>query len=336
MSVEAAFEFLQDLRSAIPVVWWKVQCYHYVRKTRQVTRYRNGDAFTTMQVYYERINSQTRSAAFNWSHCGARDASKTLIGLENFFATRIKFTKGFSFCSIDSEVEFDMQRSSFFHAQERNDDYMETREGLDLLHVPFKSNLMVYSSRTPWYISQCVYWIFSFILLSWPLRILIEYNTAYVHYHILKVFGCSSTPHLSREATMCSSDLEHLVQRNYDIVPSYSEALLIDNSTNQHRHVARMHNPADALVLQNPHALLTSSVSVPNGILFDYGSMKGRKKSLKNCSGKSNNSLTTPASGSDCQMPPGYEEALNMRLINDYATPTSNSTNSLGVFETEL
>lgn len=45
------------MREALPIVWWKATCYHYVRRTRQVTRYRNGDAFTTTQVYYERVNS---------------------------------------------------------------------------------------------------------------------------------------------------------------------------------------------------------------------------------------------------------------------------------------
>lgn len=45
-------EYIHKLRSAQPVVWWRAVCYHYVRRTRQVTRYRNGDAITTTQVLF--------------------------------------------------------------------------------------------------------------------------------------------------------------------------------------------------------------------------------------------------------------------------------------------
>ncbi|KAK6042680.1 hypothetical protein COOONC_19815 [Cooperia oncophora] len=54
--VEDALQYLKSLRNALPIVWWKSVCYHYVRKTRQVTRYRNGDAVPATQVYYERVD----------------------------------------------------------------------------------------------------------------------------------------------------------------------------------------------------------------------------------------------------------------------------------------
>jgi hypothetical protein len=38
------------MQQATPCIWWKAISYHYVRRTRQVTRYRNGDAYTTTQV----------------------------------------------------------------------------------------------------------------------------------------------------------------------------------------------------------------------------------------------------------------------------------------------
>lgn len=41
---------MQRLQQATPCIWWKAISYHYVRRTRQVTRYRNGDAYTTTQV----------------------------------------------------------------------------------------------------------------------------------------------------------------------------------------------------------------------------------------------------------------------------------------------
>ncbi|KAK8386164.1 hypothetical protein O3P69_010705 [Scylla paramamosain] len=33
---------IEAMRAAQPVIWWKAMCYHYVRRCRHVTRYRNG------------------------------------------------------------------------------------------------------------------------------------------------------------------------------------------------------------------------------------------------------------------------------------------------------
>lgn len=48
--MQEVYERVQRLQQATPCIWWKAISYHYVRRTRQVTRYRNGDAYTTTQV----------------------------------------------------------------------------------------------------------------------------------------------------------------------------------------------------------------------------------------------------------------------------------------------
>ncbi|KAK2151783.1 hypothetical protein LSH36_351g01008 [Paralvinella palmiformis] len=239
VDVNTVYERIQAMREATPIVWWKAICYHYVRRTRQVTRYRNGDAFTTTQVYYERVNSQTASSCFNFASCGMKDVSKHLSCLEHYPATKIRFTKGFAFSAYDAEQEFEEQRTQFFRSYEHLDDYMETREGLDLMNVNFKEYIIAFADpdNLPWYVSQAVFWIASFLLLSWPLRVLIEYKTAYVHFHVHKMFGSNypdSTPcpgQMTRVSTMESSELEMNIRNNYTIVPSYSEALLMESAS---------------------------------------------------------------------------------------------------------
>ncbi|ELT94525.1 hypothetical protein CAPTEDRAFT_123938, partial [Capitella teleta] len=234
----SVYQHIGAMQGAMPIVWWKGLCYHYIRRTRHVTRYRNGDAFTSMQVYYERVNSHTASGAFNFAQCGVKDLSKKLVGLEKFPATKVRITKGFSFACSEAEQDFERQRAEFFREQDRRDDYMETREGMDLLNVPFKKFMVAFTdpNSLPWYISHPCFWVCSFLLLSWPLRVLIEYKTAYVHYHIHKHFGCnypdsaSSIGFLSRVSTMGSSDLEQTIRSNYQMVPSYSEAMLMDTN----------------------------------------------------------------------------------------------------------
>ena len=75
-----------------------------------------------------------------------------------------------------------------FQENERRDDYMEMREGLDLTNVNFREYVIAHgdTKEPPWYTRPVVFWIASVLLLSWPLRLIIEYNTAYVHYQVSK------------------------------------------------------------------------------------------------------------------------------------------------------
>lgn len=244
VDVQTVYHKVRQMREALPIVWWKALCFHYVRRTRQVTRYRNGDAFTSTQVYYERVNSHTAGCAFNFTNCGFKDSTKFVTGLEDYPATKIRFSKSYSFIHPDAKYDFDDQRNQFFTDNERRDDYMETREGMDLLNVNFKEYMMAFKDpdNLPWYVSNCIFWIASFLLLSWPLRVIIEYKTAYIHYHVHKVFGTnyvnteqSAGGHMTRANTIGSVELEMIVRNNFTIVPSYSEALLMnENATSTH------------------------------------------------------------------------------------------------------
>lgn len=244
VDMQTVYHKMRQMREALPIVWWKALCYHYVRRTRQVTRYRNGDAFTSTQVYYERVNSHTAGCAFNFTNCGFKDNTTFVTGLEDYAATKIKFSKSFSFAHPEAKYEFDEQRNQFFVENERRDDYMETREGMDLLNVNFKEYMLAFKDpdNLPWYVSNVIFWIASFLLLSWPLRVIIEYKTAYIHYHVHKVFGTNyvnteqpASGRMTRANTIGSAELEMIVRNNFTLVPSYSEALLITaNTTSTH------------------------------------------------------------------------------------------------------
>ncbi|XP_071441621.1 transmembrane protein 151A-like [Hetaerina americana] len=253
VDVAAVTERVRRLREARPLVWWKVVCYHYVRRKRQVTRYRHGDAYAATQVYYERVNSHAAGGCFVFAYCGVRDASRPLGGLSRHPVTRVRFSKGFAFANAEAAAEFEEQRARFFAEHERYDDYMEMREGLDLHGVPFREGLVACRDpdRPPWFARRFVFWLLSAALFSWPLRVLIEYNTATVHYQVTKLFGVNYlTPEVpafslapsspndvswvpcggrsSRGSTVDSGDLERIIRENTALVPSYSEALLMD------------------------------------------------------------------------------------------------------------
>ncbi|KAJ8391558.1 hypothetical protein AAFF_G00088800 [Aldrovandia affinis] len=242
VDVESVSERVRRMRLATPCIWWKAISYHYVRRTRQVTRYRNGDAYTTTQVYHERVNTHVAEAEFDYGNCGVKDISKHLLGLEGFAVTKLRFTKCFSFANVESENSYLTQRARFFTENEGLDDYMEAREGMHLKNVDFKEQVVAFSdpARPPWYASHRAFWAAALLTLSWPLRALAECRTAHAHYHVEKLFGFDRAPaspsderapycrHIPRVNTVDSTELEWHIRSNQQLVPSYSEAVLMD------------------------------------------------------------------------------------------------------------
>ncbi|XP_049598966.1 transmembrane protein 151A isoform X2 [Syngnathus scovelli] len=261
--VPDVYERVQRLQQATPCIWWKAISYHYVRRTRQVTRYRNGDAYTTTQVYHERVNTHASSSEFDYARYGVKDVSKELLELQLHSAVRLRFTKCFSFSSARSEAAYLTQRARFFGENEGLDDYMEAREGMHLKNVDFREHILAFPdpSHQPWFSKYWVFWLASALLLSWPLRVLSEYRTAYVHYHVEKLFGEDEDPGgggqgetenggagmagmaaipciaalngssyraISRVNTVDMTELEWHIRCNQQMVPSYSEAILMD------------------------------------------------------------------------------------------------------------
>ncbi|XP_005170822.1 transmembrane protein 151B isoform X2 [Danio rerio] len=242
VDLESVTERVQRMQQATPCIWWKAISYHYIRRTRQVTRYRNGDAYTSTQVYHERVNTHVAEAEFDYGNCGVKDISKHLAGLDGFPVTKLRFTKCFSFANVESENSYLTQRARFFTENEGLDDYMEAREGMHLKNVEFKEYMVAFAdpNRLPWYASTCSFWLAAAFTLSWPLRVLTEYRTAYLHYHVEKLFGfdyVSVTPldqerpfcrHIPRVNTIDSTELEWHIRSNQQLVPSYSEAVLMN------------------------------------------------------------------------------------------------------------
>ncbi|KAK1158726.1 transmembrane protein 151B-like [Acipenser oxyrinchus oxyrinchus] len=254
--VESVYERVLRMRQARPCVWWKAISYHFVRRTRQVTHYRNGETYTTMQVYHERVNTNVAEGEFDYSHCGGvRDLSRDLRGLEEHTATRLRFTKCFSFAGAGAESAYLSQRHRFFTQTEGLDEYMEAREGMQLKNVDFKEQLMAYVDldQPPWYASPAAFWLAALLLLSWPLRVLAEYRTAFVHYRVEKLFGLEyeegapspedqeelwlgggvERSRLPQAETVDSTELEWHIRSNRQLVPSYSEAMLMDLAGSQ-------------------------------------------------------------------------------------------------------
>ncbi|XP_041668561.1 transmembrane protein 151B [Cheilinus undulatus] len=282
--VESVYERVLRMQQAQPCIWWKAISYHFVRRTRQVTRYRNGDSYTTTQVYHERVNTHVAEGEFDFSRCGMKDVSRDLKGLEGHSATRLRFTKCFSFTEAGPENDYLNQRARFFSEIEGLDDYMEAREGMQLKNVDFRENLMTYANpeRMPWYTSDVAFWLAAILMLSWPLRVLVEYRTAYVHYRIEKLFGLEYSPSspspldedrplrnnpscvIPRVDTFDSTEMEWHIRCNRQVIPSYSEAMLLNMST------------ADSNSQQDTENTLSSNCFLLDSSTQSYGALQSQ------------------------------------------------------------
>ncbi|XP_076238755.1 uncharacterized protein LOC143181926 isoform X2 [Calliopsis andreniformis] len=226
-SQDSVLSKISQLKCAQPTIWWKAVSYHYVRRKRQITRYRNGDNYTTTQVYYERINTHAATSFYYYDYCGVKDISKELILDPKVPITKINLSKGFAFSNMRSATEFEEARSRFF-AEQLRDDYMEMREGLDLGYNLNPTTLVAVLGN-PWFTNRYVYWCLSALLLSWPLRVIIEYKTQYADYQITKLFGINYDTPSGSEPIHASMSQQTISQPgSYMLAPSYSEALLMD------------------------------------------------------------------------------------------------------------
>ncbi|XP_018369367.1 PREDICTED: uncharacterized protein LOC108765252 [Trachymyrmex cornetzi] len=238
-SQDSVLSKLAQLKMAQPRIWWKAVSYHYVRRKRQITRYRNGDNYTTTQVYYERVNTHSATTHYYYDYCGVKDISKELILEAKIPITKITLTKGFAFSNIRSATEFEEARSRFFAEQELSDDYMEMREGLDLGYNV--NTMLVAVLGNPWFTNHYIYWSLSALLLSWPLRVIIEYKTQYADYQVTKLFGVNYDTPTSGEPIHAS--ISQLSQPgSYMLAPSYSEALLMEPATPRNEPEQRREN----------------------------------------------------------------------------------------------
>ncbi|XP_038643275.1 transmembrane protein 151B-like [Scyliorhinus canicula] len=330
VDVNSVYERIQRLQQATPCIWWKAISYHYIRRTRQVTRYRNGDAYTTTQVYHERVNTHLSESEFDYSQHGVRDISKELLGLSEYTATKLRFTKCFSFANAESETAYLTQRARFFSENEGLDDYMEAREGMHLKNVDFKEHMVAFSDpkNPPWYVSRYIFWTLSFLVLSWPLRVLAEYRTAYVHYHVEKLFGLDEglllTPEeggpygrrISRVNTIDMTELEWHIRSNQQLVPSYSEAMLMELSSSSTAATAYLQQcqrcrrtvSSSSLPSREPAARLPFSRS-----RFSLGRLQGTGRAylFRSLSGRFGG-----GGGLSAEEPPSYQDAIYFpRLI---------------------
>lgn len=153
--------------------------------------------------------------------------------------------------------------------QELRDDYMEMREGLDLGYNFTTSTTLVAVLGKPWFTNCYVYWCLSALLLSWPLRIIIECKTQYADYQVTKLFGVNYDTPTSANEQIHASSSQLSAPGSYMLAPSYSEALLMEPAgptTSNHEYDTEMLVPSYSEALLYERAASCRNPISPAGI----------------------------------------------------------------------
>ncbi|KAJ8338069.1 hypothetical protein SKAU_G00370350 [Synaphobranchus kaupii] len=248
--VGEVYERVQRLQQATPCIWWKAISYHYVRRTRQVTRYRNGDAYTTTQVYHERVNTHAAGSEFDYGRHGVQGRVQGAAGHAGAPGGPAALHQVLQLRQRPRRGRLPHPARPFLWRQ-RGPGRLHGGAGGD---APEERGLprgtcwpsLTRRARPGSPAAASSGWPRP-LLLSWPLRVVAEYRTAYVHYHVEKLFGDSeegrdgnetgnesgggvgsSYRAISRVNTVDMTELEWHIRCNQQMVPSYSEALLMD------------------------------------------------------------------------------------------------------------
>lgn len=169
---------------------------------------------------------------------------------------------------------------------------------MHLKDVDFRERVTAVSGPRPWFSRGVVFWVVAVATLAWPLRVWTAYSTAYLHYHVEKLFGFEPAPcqrRLPRASTLDSTELEWHIRSNRRLVPSYSAAVLMDEP-----------RPSliDSFVQQNCRRCPSGS-SIFSRSAFSLRSVGPNYGSLND----------GPAPEPHPPSPPGYRDALRFPVL---------------------
>ncbi|XP_075265618.1 uncharacterized protein LOC142358020 isoform X2 [Convolutriloba macropyga] len=203
---------LRQYSESYPIIWWRAICYHYARRSKQVSSYRNGERVMMTQDYLERLDTHTALSAFDFSSFTVDDVTRLPPHFNSKPITILRLYKSFGFSSVEAENEYLAQRASFLTESESKDHYIETCEGMHLSDVEFVRELTVLGdikerdndadrgrftrslrSGRPWYISHTLYWIMTLLGFSWLFRLFLATKTVHCDVTIEKIF-CKISP----------------------------------------------------------------------------------------------------------------------------------------------
>ena len=163
--------------------------------------------------------SHTATQNYNYLSSGFRDVSGLLEGLHTSPLTKIHFSKSFLFFTENAAKDFEDQRKDFFQSYQSRDDYLEMREGMDLMDVEFPESLIVVRDlySAPWWRRKGTFALAVIFLLAAPLRVFLACKTATLRYNVLRVFGMDERESNWDGVRFPPNDL---------LPPSYSEIML--------------------------------------------------------------------------------------------------------------
>lgn len=154
-----------------PVIRWTIQCYHYERRTRTYT-----DSDGHRRTTTERVRVDTHRASATYNIQGWSDASHA-PRFTNTRLTQVSYIKTHSFRDAQAEERHNTEYRTWINLNDR-DTHKTTSWTLNL--AGFKSNFMEVAEGVslPCWFNLKMFWMYSFAMMSYPLRLAFHGITA--------------------------------------------------------------------------------------------------------------------------------------------------------------
>lgn len=185
-TTESVVDYVNRLRSYPCYLGFNVRCWHNETRSRVVTnRDANGNTYTTVETYTVQVTTFTDSIPFNYTTCV--DSSSALPSwLYSHEAVKIENSKMYILGDNFTSKRFNEIKLAAYEDNKFRDVHCIVEVNMRIRD--FESHILsvVDRQKKSMILNSGCFWLLSFVLLSWPYRVWLEYYAVKLKYTFKK------------------------------------------------------------------------------------------------------------------------------------------------------
>ena len=178
--------YVARLRETRPVIFHRIECYHWETRTRVVTSTDgDGNIQTDIETYEERVVTHTDCENFPFAYF--KDISPpTIEGISSNKLTRLQMFKDANFGDSETRDAYDRMQTRLEEANQDLDTHMDSWMDVEVDGFIERLSAYAHSNQKSWWMNSACYYISSLLCCTWPFRLLYRQCTTKATYTVLK------------------------------------------------------------------------------------------------------------------------------------------------------
>ena len=187
--------YVTRLRETRPVIFHRIECYHWETRTRVVTYTdAQGNLQTRTETYQERVVTHTDCENFPFVYF--KDLSPpTIDGISSNKLTRLQMFKEVRFGDSETLDAYDRMQTRLEDANRNLDTHMDSWMDFEVDGFIERLSAYSHSSQKSWWMNSSCYYISSLLCCTWPFRWLYKACTSKAKYTLTKKVYLREPPH---------------------------------------------------------------------------------------------------------------------------------------------